>query len=99
MRRNFVELQKFLQQRFPELEGKVHGGNYPPPDYAVALVTAGGYVQLATLALMVAGRPLFRLCGFAQPPGWYEGMMENKVGGPASNFLEMMSVHALREIP
>jgi hypothetical protein len=79
MKRNFLELQKFLEQRFPELQGRIYGGNYPPPPHAMLLVQLGAYLQLGALALMMVGRPLFRLCGFAQPPGWYEGMMENKV--------------------
>lgn len=78
MKRNFVELQRFLSHRFPELEGRIHGGNYPPPPHAMALVALAGYAQLATLGLMLAGRPLFRLSGFAAAPGWYEAMMANK---------------------
>lgn len=113
MKRNFVELQRFLEHRFPELRGHIYGGNYPPPPYAMLLVTFGastipsdpcpsrtlltdtneplqqtthivGYLQMATLVLMVVGRPLFRLCGFAAPPAWFEAMMENKVGSIAS---------------
>lgn len=79
MKRNFVELQRFLEHRFPELRGHISGGNYPPPPHAMLLVTCVGYLQLATMAMMVVGRPLFRLCGFAAPPAWFEAMMENKM--------------------
>lgn len=79
MKRNYIELHRFLAHRFPELEGRISGGNYPPPPHAMLLVSLVGYVQLAALALMLVGRPLFRLCGFGAPPGWYETMMENKV--------------------
>lgn len=82
-----AQLQKFLSHRFPDLEGRIHGGNYPPPDYAMALVTLAGYLQLTTLGLMFVGRPLFRLCGLGAGPEWYGAMMENKMQTFAFVFL------------
>lgn len=34
MKRNFVELQKFLERRYPSLIGSIEGANYPPPPHA-----------------------------------------------------------------
>ena len=33
MVRNFRALQEFLEYRYPELRGRVHGSNYPPPQF------------------------------------------------------------------
>ena len=31
MKRNFVELQKFLERRYPQLIGHMRAETYPPP--------------------------------------------------------------------
>ena len=53
----------------------------------MVLVTLAGYLQLATLGLMLVGRPLFRLCGLGAGPEWYGTMMENKMQTFAFVFL------------
>ena len=56
----------------------IHGENYPPPPYAMFLVTVMGYVQIGVFLLMVSGRFVFGLVG-VEPPGWFESLMSNKV--------------------
>jgi len=62
----------------PEQTFVIHGENYPPPPYAIFLATIMSYVQVAVFMLMVTGRVVFRLLG-AEPPAWFENMMNNKV--------------------
>ncbi|GAB5034407.1 selenoprotein t [Nannochloropsis oceanica] len=62
----------------PEQTFVIHGENYPPPPYAIFLATIMSYVQVAVFMLMVTGRVVFRLLG-AEPPAWFENMMNNKI--------------------
>mmetsp|Transcript_22949 Transcript_22949/g.51750 ORF Transcript_22949/g.51750 Transcript_22949/m.51750 type:complete len:139 (+) Transcript_22949:334-750(+) len=78
MVRNFRALQEFLEYRYPELRGRVHGSNYPPPQFAMLLVQLAALLQWSAIALMIAGDKVFAMVGTATPP-WAKSVMENKM--------------------
>jgi selT/selW/selH-like putative selenoprotein len=72
MKRNFLYLQKFLEDTFPELSGKITGGNYPPPPIIEILLKILSGVQLFAMALIVFGdRVWTSMLRFRQVPSWY----------------------------
>lgn len=86
MKRNFLELQKFLERRYPSLIGSIEGANYPPPPHAQVLMMVVGYIQMAVLILLFAGGLVFKTLGMEEPE-WYKSMAENKLGTFATVFL------------
>jgi selT/selW/selH-like putative selenoprotein len=79
MVRNFRALAEFLETRYPELRGQVHGSNYPPPQHAIYAAQAAGLLQWAALGMYVGGPTLFAQMGIAPHPEWYTWMTENKM--------------------
>jgi thioredoxin reductase-like selenoprotein T len=77
MQNKFRQVENYLYETFPELQGQIVGGNYPPPPVAVLLQKILSYVQLLGLAWMiVGGEKLMRLIGYNgsanRPlPQWY----------------------------
>ncbi|CAM9491563.1 unnamed protein product [Choristocarpus tenellus] len=70
MRRNYVELQQFLQIHFPELRepGAIEGKLYDPPLWTVALAQGGQILQMCGLVLTLGGDFLFNRLGLPAPP-------------------------------
>ena len=65
MQRNFLNVQKFLEQQFPELQGRITGANYPPPPMAELASNLMWTVQLVAIAwIVMGGEKLFRMLGF-----------------------------------
>lgn len=79
MSRNFRALAEFLEHRYPELRGKVHGSNYPPPAHATFAVQVAQLVQWSTLLLMLMGDGIFSTLGVHPSPAWYGQLKENKL--------------------
>lgn len=72
MKRNFLYLQKFLEDTFPDLSGKITGGNYPPPPAVEFLLNILSGVQLFAIALIVFGdRVWTSMLRFREVPSWY----------------------------
>ncbi|CAM9761163.1 unnamed protein product [Discosporangium mesarthrocarpum] len=81
MRRNYVELQQFLQANFPELRepGAVRGELFNPPSWALALAQAGQLVQMCGMGLALGGGFLFGTLGLPEPP-FQPFIQANRVG-------------------
>mmetsp|Transcript_6140 Transcript_6140/g.8937 ORF Transcript_6140/g.8937 Transcript_6140/m.8937 type:complete len:137 (-) Transcript_6140:458-868(-) len=79
MSRNYVQLRQFLEQNFPELEGNVHGSNYPPPEFAVYLSQLIGMLQIFAMAAVFMGDAIWQFVPFmnGQPPEWWSQVKEN----------------------
>jgi len=68
-----------MHQNFPELAGKVTGGNLQPPPLVELLLKLLSMVQLAGLLVVVLGRNAFSILGFRTVPGWYYTIEKNGV--------------------
>ena len=65
MRRNFLQVEQFLQHQFPELRGRISGDNYPPPPIVELLQRLVSYLQLIGMAWMIlGGETLMRFIGY-----------------------------------
>jgi selT/selW/selH-like putative selenoprotein len=73
MRGNYVKVAEFLANSFPELRGRIEGGNYPVPPIVDLLATLVSFLQLAGLVWMVmGGESVLRLVGYRnQLPSFY----------------------------
>lgn len=87
MKGNFVKVAEFLANSFPELRGRIEGGNYPVPPIVDLLSTIVSSMQLAGLVWMVmGGENLLRLVGFRNTmPNFYHTI--NKYGIQLGIFL------------
>lgn len=79
MARNFADLARFLEQNFPELQGHITGGLYPPPPIAIFLNNILSFVQLIAIGWMiVGGDKLLKLIGYKnQLPSFYYTLQQN----------------------
>lgn len=79
MKRNFVEVAKFLEQQFPDLQGKISGQEFPIPPLVELLQRVLSYIQLIGVFWMViGGQPLFRMLGYQQEmPRWFWTIQNN----------------------
>lgn len=77
MRRNFVQVQQWLEQTFPELEGKVTGENYAAPALVELLMKVLSGVQLVGILFVFLGTNVFSMIGLRYVPAWYESVSKN----------------------
>jgi len=78
MQRNFFQLKQFLEHNYPQLQGRVSGGNYPPPQFAVYLAQIIGYIQIFAIAAVFLGDNIWDFIPFVNsPPSWYYDMKNN----------------------
>jgi hypothetical protein len=75
-----------LERAFPQLRGRIDGGNAPIPAYKQALATLASTSQYALLALFLMGDRLLGWVGIQQPPAWLKALLENKMYGIAAYF-------------
>ena len=73
MRGNYVKVAEFLENSFPEVRGRIEGGNYPVPPIVDLLANLVSFLQLAGLVWMVmGGESVLRLVGYRnQLPSFY----------------------------
>jgi len=79
MERNYLEVKKFLEIRFPELKGHISGGHYPPPGWAVKMLQVFSYLQVIILIFAVIGDVIWYFLYLNSPPSWYIVCKENKL--------------------
>jgi selT/selW/selH-like putative selenoprotein len=68
-----------LHQNFPELQGKVTGGNYPPPPLIELFMKVFSWIQICGIVVAVLGSKVFSLLGFRQVPSWYYSVEKNGI--------------------
>jgi hypothetical protein len=72
MKSNFLKVKGFLEQQFPELQGKITGANYPVPPVLELVQNVLSMFQMVGMAWIVfGGDKLFQFVGFRQPPAIY----------------------------
>jgi hypothetical protein len=79
---------------FPQLSGKIIGGNYPLPPLRQAASTAASIAAYSAMALMLAGNKIMGMLGFGegQLPAWLVKLQQSRMAGIAVFFgLNMLS--------
>ena len=73
-------LKQFLEKNYPELVNHVHGGNYPPPPFAVYLFQLVQFMQFTgILTLFFADTIFIRILGFPAVPPMVRQLQENQL--------------------
>jgi thioredoxin reductase-like selenoprotein T len=78
MRNNFLGLKNFVESKFPQFLGNIHGEVYPPPAASVMIATLAGYIWFIGIALTMGGNQIFGALGMPVPD-IVKTMNENKV--------------------
>jgi hypothetical protein len=78
MKRNFLELRGFLENRNPNLIGYIDGENYPPPVHAQYIASAASLIFFGGIILLMAGENIFSSLGMPEPD-FYTYMKNNKM--------------------
>jgi len=77
MQRNYLQIKRFLEEQFPELRGKISGGNWPPPPYVAYLQHALSIIHVLTIAATFLGDRFWTFVPFVQyPPTWYTSLKD-----------------------
>lgn len=79
MAKYFHDLKGFVESNYPDFQGSIIGGVYPPPQYATVIATLAGYVWIAGIATLVAGQSICKSIGI-QEPELVTWMANNRVG-------------------
>jgi len=86
MKKNFINLRDFLEGKFPQLVGHIHGENYPLSPAVQALATGAGLLQICGVSFVFMGGRLFSMMGIPTP-AWFTWMQDNKMMAIGSLFL------------
>mmetsp|Transcript_8979 Transcript_8979/g.14976 ORF Transcript_8979/g.14976 Transcript_8979/m.14976 type:complete len:146 (+) Transcript_8979:217-654(+) len=77
MKRNFNSVRKFLEDKFPDLKGRISGHNYPPPPIIDLLLKLLTGVQVLAMALMLFGDRFWtNVLRMRHVPTWYYPIKE-----------------------
>lgn len=79
MQRNFQQLKVFLLQNFPELQGHIHGSNYPAPEFALYAAQVLGFLQMFGVVAIFMGDGVWSYVPFMNgvPPSWWSDVKAN----------------------
>lgn len=99
MQRNFLQVAKFLKEKFPEVE--VTGDVYPMSPICVLALQILSMMQLLAIAWIIFGGPTLlrtmKLVRGNQPlPAWYNTIQEN--GVPIAIFLFLLAPNIVQNI-
>lgn len=78
MKRNFLELRHFLENRNNKLIGFIDGENYPPPLSSQYIASASSFLFFGGIALLMAGDGIFKTLGIPEPE-FYIYMKNNRM--------------------
>lgn len=78
MQKYFRDLQGFVESTYPEFQGNISGGLYPPPKYCEVIAQITGYIWIAGVALLMVGNHIFTALGIPEPE-WYIWMKNNRM--------------------
>lgn len=65
-------MRGWLENSFPELQGRVTGGNSPIPSTIELVMKLMSMIQFIGIILVVMGDGAFRLIGLQRNPTWYD---------------------------
>jgi len=93
MARNFHDVRKFLENEFPELQGRVTGENYPISPAAAIAANLVSMLQIFSMAALFMGDSIWNYVPFVRsPPDWYFAVKDNSVVVLIGLFLIVPSV-------
>mmetsp|Transcript_3009 Transcript_3009/g.3447 ORF Transcript_3009/g.3447 Transcript_3009/m.3447 type:complete len:138 (+) Transcript_3009:143-556(+) len=73
MQRNYLTVKQFLENEFPELRGKIDGGNPPIPPHVVLQQQILSIIHMIAVAFIFLGDTLWNMIPFMNgPPRWYQ---------------------------
>lgn len=79
MKGNFLQLKKFLESHYPELNAdNINGMINPPTAFGEMVASLIGFIWMAGIALLIGGKQIFAALNMAEP-SWYQYMRENNV--------------------
>lgn len=69
----------FLVQNFPDLQGNIHGSNYPAPEFALYAAQFVGILQMFGVAAIFMGDSIWSYVPFMNgvPPSWWSDVKSN----------------------
>jgi hypothetical protein len=68
-------VRNWLENAYPELRGKVSGGDYPTPPTVELLLKIMAAIQMLGIVFVVLGDNLFTLIGMQRAPSWYHNFV------------------------
>uniref|UniRef100_A0A7S2V5G7 Selenoprotein T n=1 Tax=Fibrocapsa japonica TaxID=94617 RepID=A0A7S2V5G7_9STRA len=78
MKKNFEEMQQFLEYRYPQLVGSIHGQNYPLPFHIKVISKIGSSLHLLSLVFLMGGSFVFQKMGIPEP-SWLDWAKNNRM--------------------
>jgi len=91
MKRNYINLRDYLENRFPHLVGRIRGENYPIPPFWQMMSTVVGSLQTLSIVLVFLGGNRFVQKRMVRPE-WFESAQNNKLRVFAGFFMLNMFV-------
>mmetsp|Transcript_23485 Transcript_23485/g.48902 ORF Transcript_23485/g.48902 Transcript_23485/m.48902 type:complete len:147 (+) Transcript_23485:247-687(+) len=82
MKRNYLELQRYLTTYFPDLQGRVTGSIDQPPQIYYLIANVTSMLQIFGMAFVVFGDGLLETFGLStgpNPPDWVKKAKDNKM--------------------
>jgi selT/selW/selH-like putative selenoprotein len=78
MQKYFLDLKGWVEANYPDFQGNIEGGVYPPPKYAEVIAQLSGYVWMAGVAFLVGGEQIFKALSIKEPE-WYNWAKNNRM--------------------
>lgn len=82
MKKNYMELSRYINSYFPDTVGKVSGSVDRPPEFWIMISQLTSLLQICGMAFVVLGDSLLETFGLspANTPKWLASVKENKIG-------------------
>jgi thioredoxin reductase-like selenoprotein T len=78
MKGNFMQLKRFLESQYPELQGgKITGQTHPPTFMGEVIGAVTQFIWFGGIAILLGGAQIFSMLGMKEPE-WYDWMKANK---------------------
>ncbi|GMH99015.1 hypothetical protein TrLO_g6919 [Triparma laevis f. longispina] len=81
MKKNYLELSRYITSYFPDLQSRVSGGVDRPPELWILISQITSMLQILGMAFVVLGDKLLEMVGIspATAPKWLQSAKENKM--------------------
>jgi selT/selW/selH-like putative selenoprotein len=86
MRGYFLQIQQYLEYKYPVLRGNIHSSTYPPSKFGQMVASITNIAWFGGIALLFGGTGLFKTFEMAEPQ-FYVAMKNNPVAAFAGLFV------------